>query len=47
MFRLARDLNMTVRQLRSSLTASDFTDWLAFYSFEAKTESDARREANR
>ena len=43
MFRLARDLHMTVRQLRASLTAADFNDWIAFYSYEAKTQAEAER----
>lgn len=46
-FRLARDLNMTMTELRNTLSTREFTEWVAFYSYEAKMRQEAEREARR
>lgn len=46
-FRLARDLGMTYGQLRRQMSASEFQEWLAFYSYERKMEQEAERKARR
>lgn len=38
---------MTYGQLRRTMTAAEFTDWLAFYSYEAKMKQEAERKARR
>ena len=38
---------MTMHQLRNTMSASEFTDWLAFYSYEAKMRQEAERDAKR
>lgn len=47
MFRLARDLGMTVKELERRLTAREFAEWAAFYTAEAKVqEMEERKAAN-
>lgn len=38
---------MTMSQLRNTMSAREFTDWVAFYSYEAKMQQEAEREARR
>jgi hypothetical protein len=45
-FRLARDLGMTMGELRG-MPAAEFSRWMAFYSYEAKMRKEAERKANR
>ncbi|MBT9177505.1 MAG: hypothetical protein DDT20_01839 [Firmicutes bacterium] len=45
MFRLARDLSMTVAELERRMTTAEFTEWLAFCSAEAKEEAAAYKRA--
>jgi hypothetical protein len=33
--------------LRNKMSAAEFTEWLAFYSYEAKMQAEAEREARR
>jgi hypothetical protein len=46
-FRLARDLGITYGQLKSQMSNSEFTEWLAFYSYENKMRQEAERKAKR
>ncbi|MBT9177528.1 MAG: hypothetical protein DDT20_01862 [Firmicutes bacterium] len=45
MFRLARDLGMTVAELEQRMSAREFTEWIAFCSAEAKEEEAAYKKA--
>jgi hypothetical protein len=36
-----------MRQIRNTMSAAEFTDWMAFYSYEAKMRQEAEREARR
>ena len=36
LFRLARDLNMTVSRLGRVMTSEEFGEWAAYYTWEAK-----------
>lgn len=38
---------MTYGEVRSRMSAAEFTDWLGFYSYEQKMRSEAEREARR
>lgn len=38
---------MTHADLRARMGAGEFVDWMAFYSYEAKMESEAARKAKR
>lgn len=38
---------MTYGDVRRRIGAAEFTDWLAFYSFESKMRQEAEREARR
>lgn len=38
---------MTYTDIRNRMTAKEFTDWMAFYSYEAKMRDEAEREAKR
>lgn len=46
-FRLARDLGLTYGQLRKQMSNREFTQWLAFYSYERKMQEEADRKAKR
>lgn len=46
-YRLARDLGMTYGDVRRRIGAAEFTEWLAFYSYEGKMRAEAEREARR
>lgn len=46
-FRLARDLRMSVGELRRRMSSAEFSEWVAFYSYEAKMRAEAEREARR
>lgn len=46
-FRLARDLGLTYGQLRAGMSNHEFTEWLAFYSYERKMQDEAERKAKR
>ena len=46
-FRLARDLGMTYGELKRRMSNREFTQWLAFYSFERKQREEAERKAAR
>ena len=41
MYRLAKDLGLTVAQLMDTMTVAEFTGWAAFY----KIENDEQRQA--
>jgi hypothetical protein len=45
-FRLARDLGMTAGHLRRSISAAEFTQWAAFYSWEAEEQKKAERSGH-
>jgi hypothetical protein len=47
LYRLAKDLGMTVARLRRSLSAAEFTHWIAFYQHEAREQEKAERAARR
>ncbi len=47
MFHLARELGMTVRELRRRLGADEFTEWVALYGIEAKEREHAEKVARR
>jgi hypothetical protein len=38
---------MTMKDLRNEMSAAEFTEWVAFYSYEAKMQAEAEREAKR
>ena len=46
-FRLARDLGLTYGQLKAGMSNREFTEWLAFYSYERKMQEEAERKAKR
>ena len=46
-FRLARDLGITYADLKARMSNREFTDWIAFYSYEAKMREEAERKAKR
>lgn len=46
-FRLARDLGVTYGEMRRRMSAAEFTQWLGFYSYEAKMRAEAERDARR
>lgn len=45
LFRLAKDLHMTVAALESSMSTREFVEWAAYYAAEAKAEEAAQRKA--
>lgn len=45
LFRLAKDLHMTVRNLCEQMSTREFVEWAAFYSVEAKEEEAAHKRA--
>lgn len=54
-FRLARDLGMTVAELRSTMSSYEYTQWATFYLYEqqernkaqAIAEAEAKKKRNR
>ena len=40
-FRLARDLKLTVAQLRSSMSAEEFAYWVQYYIYEEQENNKA------
>lgn len=40
-FRLARDLGMTVAELRSTMSSYEYTQWATFYLYEQEEENKA------
>ena len=46
-FRLARDLGITYGELKARMSNKEFTEWLAFYSYERKQREEAERKAAR
>ena len=38
---------MTRRELGRKVSPSEFTQWMGFYSYEAKVQKDAARKASR
>lgn len=45
MFRLAKDLCMTVAELEYRISAREFAEWAAYYTAEAKAEEAAHKRA--
>ena len=41
-FRLARDLKMTVGQLRTTMSLLEFNQWVGFYLWEKKQQDEIR-----
>lgn len=46
-FRLARDLHLTVAELRRRLSVAEFTEWIAYYRHEAAEQKRAEAEAQK
>lgn len=46
-FILARDLGMTVAELRRRMSTREFAEWLAFYSVENREQERLARQAVR
>jgi|ETNvirenome_2_60_1030617.scaffolds.fasta_scaffold202050_1 hypothetical protein len=40
-FRLARDLSMTVAELRSKMSSYEYNQWVAFYVYEQDEQNKA------
>lgn len=45
LFRLAKDLGMTVSALERQMSTREFVEWASFYSAEAKAEEAAHKKA--
>ncbi|MBS3885621.1 MAG: hypothetical protein KGZ56_01030 [Dethiobacter sp.] len=45
MFRLAKDLGMTVAELERRISTYEFAEWAAYYSALAKAEEAAHKKA--
>jgi hypothetical protein len=45
MFKLARELHMTVARLGQEMPSSEFTEWMAFYVLEEEERRSAEAEA--
>jgi hypothetical protein len=45
LFRLAKDLHMTVADLEQRMTVREFVEWSAFYTVLAKEEEAAHKRA--
>lgn len=46
-FHLARALGRTVTELRHTLSAKEYGEWVAFYNWEQKEREKAERHKNR
>lgn len=46
-FRLARDLGMTVGELRQRMSTAEFAQWVAFYVAEAKERARQEKAARK
>ncbi len=46
-FMLARDLGMTVNEMRSRMSTAEYTEWFAFYQWEAREREKAEKSRKR